>query len=302
MTSDRSIRVEPLMGTVVTVDVRGRSDFTATVDAAVNAFFEQMRAIEQVFSPWLPDSEISRISDGRLEVDDADADVRFVLSACDHLKTVSGGAFDVRGARSDGRLDPSGFVKGWAVEEAARHLDAAGLLDYGINAGGDVLVRGDSEPGTGIGWRVGVRDPEHAERVVRVLQVRGQAVATSGLYERGAHIRDPRPAAGAAGAERPALASLTVVGPSLAWADAYATAGFVMGGDALDWIDRRPGYAALAIDAERRLTRTERLDPLLVPVDLPSSHEPLTSWPFHDRREHRADPHRRRAGSSSPAR
>jgi hypothetical protein len=138
------------------------------------------------------------------------------------------------------------------------------------------------------------------DRVVRVLRVRGQAVATSGLYERGSHIRDPRP--GRAARSTPALTSLTVVGPSLAWADAYATAGFVMGDDALDWVDGRPGYAALAIGAGRRLAWTSRLGPLIVPTDASVSHEALTRRPFHDRREHRADPHRRRAGSSSPAR
>jgi thiamine biosynthesis lipoprotein len=286
VTIDRTVRVEALMGTVVTVDVRGRAFAAPAIEAALSAFFEALDAVEQVFSPWLPDSEVSRISDGRLDAAEASPDVRFVLSACDHLRAVSGGAFDVRGARSDGRLDPSGFVKGWAVDEAARFLDEAGLRDYGLNAGGDILVRGDAKPGTGTGWRVGIRDPEDADRVVRVLKVRGQAVATSGLYERGDHIRDPRPRAGAArsaaGPATPRLTSLTVVGPSLGWADAYATAGFVMGAGALDWLGGRAGYGALAVDAERRLTWTARLDPLVVPVDdrdfSRSSHEATVSW------------------------
>ncbi len=264
MTSDRTVRVEALMGTVVTVDVRGRTG--STVDEAISAVLEQLRTIEQVFSPWLPESEISRIADGDLDVADASPDVRFVLSACDHLRVVSGGAFDVRGARPDGRLDPSGFVKGWAVEEAARHLDEAGLRDYGINAGGDVLLRGDAEPGTGTGWRVGVRDPDDVDRVIRVLKVRGQAVATSGQYERPAHIRDPRPGTPVSRPARAPLASLTVVGPSLGWADAYATAGFVMGARGLDWVAGRAGYGALAVDAERRLTWTAQVDPLVIPA------------------------------------
>jgi thiamine biosynthesis lipoprotein len=186
----------------------------------------------------------------------------------------------VRGHRDDGRLDPSGFVKGWAVEEAARHLDDAGVRDFGISAGGDILVRGDAEPGSGAGWRIGIRDPDHGDRVVRVLELRGQAVATSGLYERRAHIRDPRPGSPRVAARAP-LTSLTVVGPSLAWADAYATAGFVLGDRALDWVTDRVGYGALAIDANRRLGWTSRLDPFLVPVDPEfsrTSHEPTVSW------------------------
>jgi len=261
----RTIRVERLMGTVVTVDVRDPAD--PVVDRAIDAFIVDLRELEQVFSPWLPDSEISRIGDGRLDERDASPDVRFVLAACDHLASMTGGAFDARHHRPDGRLDPSGFVKGWAVEEAACRLDDAGLRDYAVNAGGDILVRGDAEPGSGTGWRVGIRDPEDAARVVRVLQVRGLAVATSGLYERGAHIADPRSAAPTAADvlpdQAPALASLTVVGPSLAWADAYATAGFVMGNGALPWLEAQEGYGGLAVTPDRNLEWTARIDPLL---------------------------------------
>ncbi|HEX8025517.1 MAG TPA: FAD:protein FMN transferase [Candidatus Limnocylindrales bacterium] len=261
--------MERLMGTVVSIDVRGPG--SPATDEAIDAVVGELRAIEQVFSPWLPDSEISRIADGRLAEADASPDVRFVLSACDHLAAVSGGAFDARRHRADGRLDPSGFVKGWAVEEAARHLNAAGRLDYAINAGGDILVRGDAEPGTGAGWRVGIRDPEDQARVVRVLKVRGLAVATSGRYERGDHIRDPRvevpAAASRTAAASDTLASLTVVGPSLGWADAYATAGFVLGDRALGWIEDRAGYGGLAVTHDRRLAWTARVDPLLIPAN-----------------------------------
>lgn len=262
----RTVRVERLMGTVITVDVRDPA--STAVDRAIDSLLEDLRAIEQVLSPWLPDSEISRIGDGRLEEREASPDVRFVLSVCDHLTAISGGAFDARWHRADRRIDPSGFVKGWAVEEAACRLDDAGLRDYAINAGGDILVRGDADPGSGRGWRVGIRDPENPALVVRVLRVRGLAVATSGLYERGAHIRDPRverPAPPADGLTR-ALASLTVVGPSLGWADAYATAGFVMDDRALAWIEARAGYGALAVTADRNLAWTARLDPLPLPA------------------------------------
>jgi thiamine biosynthesis lipoprotein len=281
----RTVRVEQLMGTVVSIDVRAAA--SPAVESAIDAAVAELRALEQVFSPWLPDSEISRIADGRLDERDASPDVRFVLSACDHLAAVSDGAFDARRHRADGRLDPSGFVKGWAVEEAARHLQDAGLADCALNAGGDILVRGDAEPGSGNGWRVGIRDPEDASRVVRVLRVRGLAVATSGLYERGAHIHDPRRNAGRVGhpARRGALASLSVVGPSLGWADAYATAGYVLGDRALAWIEDRAGYGALAVSDDRRLAWTARVDPLLIsansaddPAFSRSSQSPAREW------------------------
>ncbi|MBI2776249.1 MAG: hypothetical protein HYX57_03125 [Chloroflexi bacterium] len=52
---------------------------------------------------------------------------------------------------------------------------------------------------------------------------------------------------------RLSLRSLTVVGPSLAWADAFATAAFAMGLDGLAWVHDHPGFGALAITADDRV-------------------------------------------------
>ena len=251
-------RVEQLMGTVVGVDVRQPAPM-AVVEPALTAFFGTLRDIEARFSPFLADSEVSRISDGRLAEAEASQDVRFVLSACDHLTVTSGGAFDARRHRADGRLDPSGFVKGWAIDEAAQHLDDAGLACYAINAGGDVVVRGAPEPDRG--WLVGVQHPWIRDRIAARLELRGGAAATSGLYERGAHIRDPR-----SGETPRELASLTVVGPELTWADAYATAAFPMGLGGLAWVERHAGYGAIAITSDERLVWSPGVARLLTKV------------------------------------
>lgn len=256
-TAERLLRVEPIMGTVVGVDIRDPR--SAGQVGAVDRFFDALREIDRRFSPWRADSEISRVAAGELPERDASADLRWILAVCDHLATSSGGAFDARHHRPDAGLDPSGFVKGWAIEEAATQLEDAGIRNYAVNAGGDILVRGrpDAASGTGsatagrAGWRVGIRHPDRADRVATVISISDLAVATSGLYERGAHIRDPR--TGAAPTE---LRSLTVVGPSLAWADAYATAGFVMGLAGITWVTRHPGYHAIAITADDRIVRT----------------------------------------------
>lgn len=267
-----------MMGTVVGVDVR-QSPPAAVVEPALDAFFATLREVEARFSPFLPESEISRIADGRLAEADATFDVRFVLAACDHLAETSAGAFDARHHRSDGRLDPSGFVKGWAIDEASRHLDDAGLRSYAINAGGDVLVCGSPDESAGRqergsqargaqplgaqprGWIVGIQHPWLRDRVAARLEIRSGAVATSGLYERGDHIRDPR--SGIAPTE---LLSLTVVGPELTWADAYATAAFAMGLDGLTWVERQPGYGAIAITADERLVWSPTVAPLLTNI------------------------------------
>ncbi|HJW21280.1 MAG TPA: FAD:protein FMN transferase [Candidatus Limnocylindrales bacterium] len=248
-------RVEVVMGTVVGVDVRDAIPADA-IEPAFEAFFATLRDIDDRFSPYRPESEISRIADGRLAEADASADVRFVLACCDHLAASSGGAFDARRHRADGRLDPSGFVKGWAIDEALRHLDEAGLRCYAVNAGGDVVLRGNPQPDRG--WLVGIRHPTEPDRIAARLEIHGGAVATSALYERAGHIRDPR-----TGAVPDQLVSLTVVGPELTWADAYATTAFTIGADGPAWVERHPGYGAIAITADERLEWSPTAAPLL---------------------------------------
>ena len=254
-------RVEHHMGTAVGVDVRDSDASAVVVQRALGAFFAELEALERRFSPWLSDSEISRIGRGELAEADAAADVRWVLAACDHLRVASDGAFDIHvGTRFP--LDPSGLVKGWAVDEAARHLAEAGIRNYAVNAGGDVLLRG--APGPGRAWRVGVRHPDRADHLAAVLAVPSGAVATSGLYERGEHVRDGR-----TGGAPQELRSLTVVGPELPWADAYATAAFAMGLPGLEWVHDRPGYGALAVTVDDRLVWTPTIAPLLMKVSDP---------------------------------
>jgi thiamine biosynthesis lipoprotein len=246
-------RVESVMGTTVSVLV-----LTPGIEPSVlDEVFVQLRDIDARFSPFREDSEISRLARGELDLESCSEDVRYVLSVCDHLNAVTGGAFDARRHRADGALDPSGFVKGWAIEEAAWRLDSAGAHDYWINAGGDIVARGHAAEGRP--WRVGIRHPDQADRIAAVLQVADRAVATSGAYERGAHIVDPRTSQAAT-----AFRSVTIVGPGLAFTDAYATAVFVMGSDGLAWIDARDGYAALAITADDRVVWTPGMEQYLV--------------------------------------
>jgi thiamine biosynthesis lipoprotein len=245
-------RVAPVMGTVISIDVRD----PGIPESVVDAMLARLEEIEDRFSPYRPGSEISRIARGALAEADASAEVRFLLGMCDDLHRTTDGWFDVRGHRADGRLDPSGIVKGWAVEEAALLLDVAGARNYSCNCGGDVIARGEPEPGRP--WRVGIRHPDRADAVARVLAVRDLAVATSGTYERGEHIRDPRTGRAPIG-----LLSVTVVGPSLTWADVYATTAFAMGQAGPAWVATHPGYGALAITADERLVWTPTVEPLL---------------------------------------
>jgi FAD:protein FMN transferase len=244
------------MGTVISLDLRD----PGLPDAAVDAALAWLADVDARFSPYRSGSQISRLARGELEPEDCPADVRFVLTRCEALRMETNGSFDIRTRGLLGGLDPSGFVKGWAVEEAAFVLEAAGARNYAINAGGDVILRGVPEAGRP--WTVGIRHPLEADQIAARLSTGPGsdrlAVATSGLYERAGHIVDPR--TGRAPTE---LLSLTVVGPSLAMADAYATAAFVMGRDGLRWLATRPGYAGYAIDRELRPSWNAAFEPFL---------------------------------------
>jgi thiamine biosynthesis lipoprotein len=240
------------MGTIVGVDVRDPGLPPELLDAV----FAYLHDIDRRFSTFKPDSEISRLGRAELTVAEASPDVRAVLALCDDLCRTSGGYFDAWAHRSDGRLDPSGVVKGWSIEEAARKIEAAGGLNFSINGGGDVVARGGPEPGRA--WRVGIRHPKRADRVAAVLAINDGAVATSGAYERGDHIVDPhtrRPPRG--------LLSVTVVGPSLTYADAYATTAFAMGPEGLAWVAGHVGYGAYGITADERVIWTSEIDLIL---------------------------------------
>jgi FAD:protein FMN transferase len=238
------------MGTVVTVDLRDEG----IIPGAVDDVFGWLHDVDATFSTFKPDSQISRLSRGEINEGECDREVREVLGLCAEVERRSGGCFDVR--CQDG-VDPSALVKGWSIERAACMLTAAGARNFLINAGGDIVARGQPAPDRS--WRLGIRHPEIADRFAAVLDVGNVALATSGLYERGEHIVDPRSGRAATG-----LRSMTVIGPSLTYADAYATAAFVMGEPGTAWVATIAGYGAIAITADRRTVWTADLDSMLV--------------------------------------
>ena len=232
------------MGTVVSVDLRDRE----VPGSAINAVFDWFREVDERFSTYKPESEISRLGRGEITLDQCHPDVAQVLAICEELRVLSNGAFNAWRARRDGRLDPSGVVKGWSVDRAAGMLEAAGARNFAINAGGDVLARGVPEPGRK--WRVGVQHPIERNAVATVIEISDSAVATSGQYERGDHILDGRTGEPAGG-----LLSLTVVAPTMTKADAYATAAFAMGEPGISWASNQPGCSVFGVKDDGRVRR-----------------------------------------------
>jgi thiamine biosynthesis lipoprotein len=243
-----STRVQHIMGTAVSIAVCVGVDSAAppaSVEAAVAEAFAVLRHADALFSPFRPDSQISRLRDGRLPPDRLHADVLEVLELCDDLRRSSGGYFDACAA-GPGRLDPCGVVKGWATERASAVLLEGGVAAHYVNAGGDVLLRGRPRPGRP--WRIGIADPHRPGQLISAVRDSDIAVATSGTAERGTHVLDPWRGV-------PALewASVTVTGDSLALADGYATAAVAMGRRAIPWLATLEGYEALLVHADGRV-------------------------------------------------
>lgn len=243
--------VEAVMGTMVSIDIVDASEPTL-IDMLVSWFHH----VDAVFSPYKEDSTITQIGRGDMRINDASPEVQQVLTRCNELVGETRGIFDVWAipAPNGTRFDPCGYVKGWSVQLAASLLEARGAHHFLLNAGGDIAVRGahhESRP-----WRVGIRHPGGSDCLALTLQAHGNfGIATSGSYERGAHIFDPR-----TGQPSIDIASATVVGHNLADADAYATTLAVLGVDGLQWLAERVGYSGCVITADGLIHSTDEFD------------------------------------------
>lgn len=230
------------MGTVFSFDVRGGEPLA--VQAALREAVAGLHRVDEVFSTYRDDSQVSRLARGELTVGDCDPEVAEVLELGAEAERLSDGWFSMR---YEGRLDPTGIVKGWAVERAARRMAESGATGVSVNGGGDVQLLG--VPGPERPWRVGVSDPLRPGGLAAVVSAAGAAelaVATSGTAERGAHIVDPRTGRSAV----TDLLAVTVVAPTITWADCWATAAFAMGSrEGLAWLESLPDVEALLITA-----------------------------------------------------
>jgi FAD:protein FMN transferase len=225
-------RVEHIMGMPIVVAVRGGD--------VPDEVFDWFRHVDETFSTFKENSEVNRIRRGDIALEDASAEVQQVFARCDELREETHGFFDVEAIG----LDPSGFVKGWSVDEAAAILDRAGIEEYAINAGGDIRTSGH--------WTIGIQHPLDAQAIAKVVEGDDLALATSGAYERGDHVRDPH-----TGVAPQGILSVTVTGPDLGTADAFATAAFAMGARrAPGWTARLRGYEAMTILADGRVLST----------------------------------------------
>ena len=242
-TSARPTRyVDHVMGMPISLALRGRHVRDHQALEAWSEVMADLREVDRVFSTYRDESFVSRLGRGEITVAECPPEVVEVLGLGHRARFESDGAFDVRRRGADRRLvlDPSGVVKGWAVERAASWLHALDGTDFCLSAGGDMVCHTDDPDG--MPWRIGIEDPTDPSRLVATVPVRRGAVATSGSAHRGAHVVDAR-----TGAAPERVASVTVLADSLTWADIDATTAYALDGDAVGWLQGRPGRAGLVV-------------------------------------------------------
>lgn len=244
-------RTRLLMGMPITIEV---------VDARVKeidiaSVFDYFASVDRMFSTYKKESEISRLNLGEITKKELSTDVRQILQLSDDTKKESNGYFNVS---RNGKIDPSGIVKGWAVYNAAGLLKDHGFHNFYVDAGGDIQVSGKNERGEW--WTVGIKNPFKQDEIVKVVRLENKGIATSGQYIRGNHIYDPH---------KPSvpivdIASMTIIGPTVYDADRFATAAFAMGEKGIQFIEKLPGYDGYMIDPKGIATMTSRFSRFVI--------------------------------------
>ncbi|NLU79535.1 FAD:protein FMN transferase [Micromonospora sp. HNM0581] len=197
--------------------------------AALRDAVAELRAIDLTYGPNRPESLVSRLRRGEISAESYPP-LTELVDRCAAMRAATDGWFDAWAV--PGGFDPGGLLGGWAVERAAARLRDAGIHDYAVLTGADLVVRGQAAHGGP--WRIAVHHPTDRSRAPLMLDMTAGAVGTSGVTGRHGHVVDPH-----TGEPARQLVAATVVGPDLTVADAYATALYAAGPAGLAWF--RPG-------------------------------------------------------------
>ena len=241
--SSLSYQVET-WGTVILIELSSTKVNTEKLEAAAKEAEKFLFLVDELFSTYRSDSQISKLREGTLDIADAQPLVKEVWDQCLYARELTGGAFDPW--KVEGGFDPSGYVKGWAADKCGEIFNKYEIENSLVNAAGDISVRGGLLTDGVVGpWPLQIRNPEKFDEIVKDVPLHDGAIATSGVGEKGSHIRDPFTGLIAIGA-----LSATVFGPDGGLAEALATALVVAGKDGASWFNQPElaDYSAFVID------------------------------------------------------
>jgi thiamine biosynthesis lipoprotein len=228
-------------GTILFIDVASTAVPLSDLENGIQEVTDYVKKIDQIFSTFKSESEVSRLRRNELNIQDASPEMQEVWELSLVAKDLTDGSFDPWCVK--GGYDPSGYVKGWAADHCISILKRHGAEHIQVNAAGDLSLFGGVEGDDP--WSIGIRSPENKFQVLKVFDIFDGAIATSGTYELGAHIKDPHTGLIAIGAR-----SATVIGPDGGLCDALATALVVTGRDGATIFSKPElqGYKVWVID------------------------------------------------------
>ena len=203
--------------------------------------FSYFEAIDKRFSTYKEESEISKINRGEISQIDYSREMREIFALAEEIKQKTNGYFDI--TTPSGKIDPSGIVKGWAIYNASKLIEARGFNNFYVDAGGDIQTKGKNSEGKP--WRIGIKNPFHPAEVIKVVSLDDKGIATSGTYIRGEHIYNPKNENKKTEND---IVSFTVIGPNIYEADIFATAVFAMGREGIMFIEHMLGFEGYMID------------------------------------------------------
>lgn len=284
-------RTQILLGTVV--DIQVRDDDKQKVEDAITQAFSEVKRIDDLFTTYNEESAVWKVNNSTDSIISVDPEIFSLIVLCDSITKISDGCFDVSldnltktwGFDSDNPNLPSqseidfalfksgwqkikvvsnnqiikkekvglnfgAIAKGYAVDKAMDVLKKSGIKEALVNAGGEISALGNN-------WVVGIQHPRETNSIIKKLKLNNYTVATSGDYEqyfekdgiRYHHILDPK-----TGYPSKELQSVTIISKTNAFADALATAVFVMGkNQGMKLIESLIDTEGMIIDSEGKI-------------------------------------------------
>ena len=213
---------------------------------AIETIFDFLKAVDAKYSPYIETSDVAMINRGELDDENYDDELRTILNIAEQTKHETNGFFNVW---HNNVFDPSGIVKGWAINKAAQKMHDY-TENFYLEIAGDIQVSGTSASGDD--WKIGIRNPFDRTQNISVVALHNKGIATSGTAIRGQHIYNPKSQT----AIDDSLVSLSVIATGILDADRIATAAFAMGAEGIQFIEQLKGYEGYAVTKDRTVTMT----------------------------------------------
>lgn len=229
-------------------EIKSESDFEKV--------FKYLRRVDERFSLYKKDSEISKINRGKIKESDFSPEMREVFDLSEKTRLETNNYFNIKDKNN--LYDTNGMVKGWAIYNASKILREIGYKNFLIDIGSDIEIAGLNDEGEK--WSVGIKNPfKPDQEIIKVLYLTDCGIATSGKYATGDHIYNPNDY----NDRLDDLVSVTVIAKNVYEADRFATAVFAMGNDGINFLEKTQDIEGYVINKEGIATMSTNFEKYL---------------------------------------